>query len=106
MLAIDFALKVVLSLSKWMLRKGADTVSTKAIDMAKDKVRKQSISALEKSDHEILRQAVEIMKTEIDQLKDMMVNQARMELNASISHVERGLILILVSDCNMKSVCD
>lgn len=61
--AIDFALKNIRSLSKWRLQKGVDARAKKPTDVAVDEIQKIAIEALEKTDYEILHQAVEAFKS-------------------------------------------
>lgn len=95
--AIDFALKNIRSLSKWMLQKGIDALAERVANMAFDETRKEATVILEKVDLEILEQAVNILKSDTEKMAKMLTNQAKKDLTASISHVERGLIIILVS---------
>lgn len=94
--AIDFALKNLRSLSKWTLQKGVDALARKATDMAVDESRKKAVTVLEKSDYEILQQAVEVLRSDAEKLASMITKQAKAILTASYSHAELGLIMILV----------
>jgi hypothetical protein len=96
--AIDFVLKNLGSLSKWMLQKAVEALTKKATHMAGDETRKKAIAVLEKSDYEILQQAVELLKSDSEKLASMITKQAKAVLTAIFSHAERRLIIMLVTN--------
>lgn len=94
--ALDFALKNLCSLSKWTLEKSLDTLAEKAAEMAIEKSQEKVIVILEASDYEILQQVVEILRSDGEKLALMITKQAKATLSASYSHLQRGLLMILV----------